>query len=157
MTYGQSGPDKRGRGTYAPVHLFPQTIEQLRDRSGEYADAAVAEIQWGAVTTCSMQGMEFSNSWQVVNVAVMHCRAEDRMRLGWPDYLGRMHTPAFHDLSPEAQSEARLVGAETLADWRAADCPYLTSDSIKRTYCYIQSCIRIAAEAEQTNIKEKAE
>ncbi len=117
----------------------------------------MADVQWAAVSVCIMNNRKFSNPWQVVEVSVQHCRAEDRMRLDWPDYLGRKQSPAFHDLSTASQSEAKLVGEETLADWRAAGRPYLDDNRIKRAYCYIQSCVRNAAEAEQNNIKEKAE
>ncbi|WP_109354613.1 hypothetical protein [Sphingorhabdus sp. EL138] len=145
----------KGQG-YTGINLFPQTLDELRNMSGGFGEAAVADVQWGAVAACLMSDRNFSNPWQVVSVSVQHCRSEDRLRLRWPDYLGRKQTRAFLDLSPQSKREARLVGAETLADWRVAGCPYLDSDRIKRTYLYIQSCIRNTAEAEQNNIKEKA-
>ena len=145
----------KGHG-YTHISIYPQTLQELREMSGKYGEAAAADVHWGAVTTCIMNDRPFSNPMPVVNVAVEHCRADDRLRLGFPDYLGRERSPAFPDLSPQSRREARLVGEETLADWRAAGSPYLTENRLKRAYQYIQSCIRNAAEAEQNTIKEKA-
>lgn len=134
--------------------LFPQTLEALADMCGEYGAAAIAEVQWGGAVTHLMNGKPTTNPAAVAMVAVQYCRSDDRARLGYPDWQGRKVTSAFPDLSPASQCEARLVGEETLADWRADGCPGLHRN-IRSTYQYIQACI--APEAAGTDIKELAE
>lgn len=133
--------------------LFPQTLDELAEMCGEYGAAAVASAQWAAVGVHLMKGGTFTNPLAVASIALQYCGSDDRSRLGYPDWQGRKVTSAFHDLSPQSQCEARLVGEETLADWRAAGSPYLHRH-IQQTYQYIQACI--ASEAAGTDIKETA-
>ncbi len=151
--------DKKGAWYRAkfpsPYHgLFPQTLNELADMCGDYGAAAVASAQWAAVGVHLMKGGTFTNPLAVVSVALRYCERDDRARLGYPDWQGRKLTSALPDLSPQSQCEARLVGDETLADWRGAGSPYLHRH-IRQTYQYIQACI--APEAAGTDIKELAE
>lgn len=134
--------------------LFPQTLEALADTCGTYGAAAVASAQWAAVGVYLMKDGKFTNPLALVSVAVHYCQSDDRARLGYPDWQGRNLSSALSDLSPQSQCEARLVGEETLADWRAAGSPYLPRH-IRQTYQYIQSCI--ASQAADNSIKDKAE
>ena len=134
--------------------IFPRTLEALGAMCGVYGLAAIAAAQWAAVRVHVMKGASLTNSTEVVSVAVRCCESDDRTRLGYPDWQGRNTISALSDLSPQSQCEARLVGEETLADWRAAGSPYLPRH-IRQTYQYIQACI--AAEAADNSIKDKAE
>lgn len=134
--------------------LFPQTLEALAEMTGEYGAAAIAEVQWRGAVTHLMNDKATTNPAAVAMIAVQYCRSDDRARLGYPDWQGRKVTSAFHDLSPQSQCEARLVGEETLADWRADGSPGLHRN-IRATYQYIQACI--APEAAGTDIKDTAE
>lgn len=133
--------------------ILPQTLEQLGKMCGEYGVAAMASAQWAAAIGYLMKAGATTNPAAVVSVALRYCQSDDRARLGYPDWQGRKLTSAFSDLSPQSQCEARLVGAETLEDWRAAGSPHLRRH-IRQTYQYIQSCI--AAEAADNDIKEIA-
>ena len=134
--------------------LFPQTLEALGSMCGARGAAAVASAQWAATIGYIMKGGATSNPLAVASEAVRYCQSDDRARLGYPDWQGRKLTSAFTDLSPQSQCEARQVGEQTLADWRAAGSPNLPRH-IRQTYQYIQSCI--ASEAAANDIKEKAE
>lgn len=152
-------PDKKGAWYEAKFPspyrgLFPQTLEALGAMCGVYGLAAIASAQWAAVGGYLMKGEATSNPAAVAMVAVQYCRSDDRARLGYPDWQGRKATSALCDLSPQSQCEARLVGEETLADWRAAGSPNLPRH-IRQTYQYIQACI--ASEAAENIIKDKAE
>jgi hypothetical protein len=134
--------------------LFPQTLEALGAMCGVYGLAAIASAQWAAASVHLMKGAKFSNPFAVVSVALRYCESDDRARLGYPDWQGRKLSSALYDLSQQSQCEAKLVGEETLADWRAAGSPYL-SRHIRQTYQYIQSCI--ASGTADNIIKDKAE
>ena len=134
--------------------LFPQTLDALGAMCGIYGAAAIAEVLWGGAIVHLMNGKATTNPAEVARVAVRYCQSDDRARLGYPDWQGRKITSAFHDLSPQSQCEARLVGEETIADWRADGSPGLHRN-IRCTYQYIQSCI--ASEAAENIIKDKAE
>lgn len=162
MAYVDINPataDKRGdwyRAKFPTPYrgLFPQSLEELGKMCGEYGEAAIADVQWGGAIVHLMNNGKVSNPPAVVSVALTYCRSDDHARLGYPDWQSRKLTSAFTDLSPQSQCEARLVGEETLADWRAAGSPYLHRH-IRQTYQYIQSCI--AAMATGPDIKETAE
>ena len=134
--------------------LFPQTLDALGAMCGIYGAAAIADVLWGCAVTHLMRGKATTNPLAVALVAVQYCRSDDWARLGYPDWQGRNRTSLLSDLSPQSQCEARLVGEETLADWRAAGSPYLHRH-IRQTYQYIQFCI--ASEAAENIIKDKAE
>jgi hypothetical protein len=121
---------------------------------GARGAAAVASAQWAATIGYIMKGGATSNPPAVASEAVLYCQSDDRARLGFPDWQGRKLTSAFTDLSPQSQCEARLVGEQTLMDWRAAGSPNLPRH-IRQTYQYIQSCV--ASEAAANDIKEIAE
>ena len=134
--------------------IFPQTLDALGAMCGVYGLAAIAEVLWGGAIIHLMNTKVTTNPAEVAMVAVRYCQSDDRARLGYPDWQGRKVTSAFNDLSPQSQYEARLVGEETIADWRADGSPGLHRN-IRCTYLYIQPCI--ASEAAENIIKDKAE
>ena len=151
--------DKKGAWYKAKVpaahsSIFPQTLDALGAMCGIYGAAAIAEVLWGGAIVHLMNGKATTNPAAVALVAVQYCRSDDRARLSYPDWQGRTVTSAFPDLSPQSQYEAKLVGEETIADWRTDGSPGLHRN-IRCTYQYIQSCT--ASEAAANSIKELAE
>lgn len=151
MTADKKGDWYRANFPSPSRGLFPQTLEALGRMCGEYGAAAIASAQWAAVCVYIMKGGTITNDTSVASLAVRYCESDDRARLGYPDWQGRKITSALTGQSPQLQCEARLVGEETLTDWRAAGSPYLPRH-IRQTYQYIQSCLA----AQATDIKETA-
>lgn len=136
-----------GRDGTAHVHisLYPRTLDELGQMSREFGVAAVAEARWTAITLWFMKEYPspsgLRNPLPVASEAVLLIREHDRLHLGWPRHNGaNPATPVLDGLSLASRQEARLVAAETLADWEAAGSPYLQGHHIKAAYQYLVAC-----------------
>ncbi|MFK4794784.1 hypothetical protein [Sphingobium sp. ZW T5_29] len=129
-----------GRNT-APT-IFPRTLAELREFGRDFGDAAVAEARWSAITIWLMKGEPsagLSNPRRVTLAAVHMAQEHDRYHLGWPCWKGEeasRATPVLDGLSPDCQREAKLVAAETLADWERVGCPWMDA---KQAYLRLTS------------------
>lgn len=147
--YSQNTPEQERTGSApggkVPVKLLPRTLDELETLSRDYGAAAVAEVRWAAILVWLMKSypspVGLRNSHPVAQSAVGMVHEYDRHALGWPCWKGRERMPPVLDgLSSDCQREARLVAAETLADWEAAGCPYLDTARLKSAYQYLTSC-----------------
>ncbi len=135
----------------ARYSLWATSLEELATRCGPHGEAAVQDALWGCVSVWLMHGPDaarLTNPRAVATTAVFLCQTADRVRLGYPSLSGNGFDDRLASLSPDAQGEARLVAAETLADWERADRPGLSSDTIKRTQQYIQACTQATPDQE---------
>lgn len=138
---------------FVKAEFRPQSLEQLGEWAEGHGPAAVAAARWGAVSTWLMWSPEgLSNPVPVATLAVDLCQQEDRVRLGYPALTGIPFISTLSGYSTEAQQEARLVAADTVADWKRAGSPHLLP-SMERTQKYIHAYNR--QEAGLTN-KETA-
>lgn len=152
-----SNPDDRGTGLapkpsrpdYAPkVHLVPQTLDDLMQRAGPYADAVKAHMEWSAVSSWLMQpsceeplvvkGLPFA----VANLSVMLTREAEERAAGWPRLSGPAATPAIYDYSPDSQCEARRTAAQVRSIWQANGRAYLRPKDCKFAFQHLTACIR---------------
>lgn len=152
-----SNPDDRGTGSapkpsrpdYVPkVHLVPQTLDDLMQRAGSYADAVKAHLEWSAVSSWLMQpsceeplaakGLPFA----VANLSVMLTRADEEHAAGWPRLSGPAVTPAIYGFPPDSQCEARRSAAQARSIWEANGRPYLRPSDCKFAFQYLAACIR---------------
>lgn len=92
-----------------------------------------------------------TNPMQVASLSVLLCCDHDRVRLGYPHYIdGKSHNDPLASLSPGVQAEARLVAAETFADWERAGGVGITNDRLKRMQQYIQAWVQATTNKETT-------
>lgn len=127
-----------------PVSLFATTLEELRVKCGKHGEAAVQDFMWSTVlawTSSVLPTSALTNSGRVVCTSVVLCQNADRVRLEYPSLSGIPPDDRLARLSPDAQAEARLVAAETLADWERAGRPYLTASRFKMEQQYILACL----------------
>ncbi|QDC36472.1 hypothetical protein [Sphingobium fuliginis] len=121
--------------TYA---RWPRTLDELRQMSRSYGEAAVAEARWGAVSVWFMDGPkpdELSNSREQAWDAADMVRQHQRYHLRWPRAGGKQWpAPALDGLDPVSRQAAERIAAETLADWERAGCPRLSAHSIKQVF-----------------------
>ena len=133
-----------GDGRKVVTPLFPRTLDELRTLSRDFGEAAVAEVRWAAVLCWLMKAdprPNLRNPLAVVSTALSVVQENDRYRLGWPCWRGNERMPpALDGLSLDCQREAKLVAAETLAEWEAAGSPYLDTARLKSAYQYLTSC-----------------
>ena len=147
--YRKSTPEQERNGSAlggkVPVKLLPRTLEELAALSRDYGAAAVAEVQWAAIVVWLMKSYPLPaglrNPLTVAQSALGMVQEYDRYRLGWPCWRGNdRRSPVLNGLSLDCQREAKLVAAETLADWESAGCPHLDTDRLKSAYQYLTSC-----------------
>lgn len=117
---------------------WPRTLDELRQMSRSYGEAAVAEARWGAVSTWFIgvpKPDELSNPQEQAWEAAEMMRQHQRYHLRWPRSGGKQWpAPALDGLDPVSRQEAERVAAETLADWERAGCPRLSAHSIKQVF-----------------------
>lgn len=135
-----------GDGRNTVPTIYPRTLGELREFGRDFGEAAVAEARWNAITIWLMKAdpapAGLSNSRRVALAAVHMAQEQDRYRLGWPCWKGeeaRRATPVIDGLSSDCQREAKLVAAETLADWEAAGCPWMDAHRVKQAYLHLTS------------------
>jgi hypothetical protein len=141
-------PQPSPRSRYVRVHLFAQTLDDLREKCREHGEAAVAEARWGAITVWLMKEGYEQFPGAAISVAVNLLRDDDRERLGYPHHAGKPIASRLPFLSPDTQAEARRLAAEARAAWERAGSPYLTPKRITDEHQYIQACI-LAAQARE--------
>jgi hypothetical protein len=155
-----SPPQDRGTLALAPpppvapsvpfnrYRMFSTTLDQLRADCGEHGEVAVRDALWGAVSTWLLHGPDYgalTNPMRVAIVSVILCRDHDRLRLNFPlSASSEAITDVLPSLSPDAQAEARLVAAETFADWERAGRPGITSKRMRSAHQYIMACTQAA-------------
>lgn len=150
-------PDDRGTGDaprpsrpdYVPkVALVPQTLDDLMQRAGPYADAAKSYVEWGAISAWLMQPncephlQAAELPVRVANLSVILTRDADEHAAGWPRLSGPAATPAIYGYSPDSQCEARCSAAQVRSIWEANGRPYLRASDCKFAFQYLAACIR---------------
>lgn len=130
------------RGRHTAVRLLPRTISDLREMSRDFADAAIAEVAWRAIGTWLMKDHPAPDRLRypvaTASAAVHTIREQDRHSLRWPRYDGNASVPiALDGLTPAQIGEAKAVASDTLNDWEASGCPYLTERTIGDAYRYL--------------------
>lgn len=124
---------------------WPRTLDELRQMSRSYGEAAVAEARWGAILGWFLVGPEegalsnpSSEAWEASRLT----REHQHYHLGWPRHDGKEHErppPALDGLDPVYRQEVERVASETLADWERAGCPSMTLQRLKSTYQHLIS------------------
>lgn len=144
LTLAPSTAARAPASRYVPAQLKPLTLTELREACEPFGASAVADARWGALTAWLMWGPPaglLTNPIAVVNVATNFCRDHDRITQGLPNLSGKPFVSRLPTVSLEAQGEARLVVAETFADWERAGWPHLPN-AIKYTHRYIAAYVR---------------
>ena len=136
---------------YVPVYLYARTLDELRDKLGEYGDAAAAQARWGAIGVWMMRAeindpRPKCHPGEIAAIALRVCRSLDTAKL-WA-LRSPPANPVLHDHSPECIREAQLIGAEMAAEWELAGSPHLGPRDIKHTQQLAQSLI---AQAKKDN------
>jgi hypothetical protein len=124
--------------------FYAVTIEALRAKCGSHGEAAVADVEWGAVCRWLLNdetdGVDrLGKPKRAVNAAIAMAREHDRARLGYPHWRADAFRLALNGLSPTAKNEIAKIIAETRANWENAGRPGLTAQSIKATQQYINA------------------
>lgn len=124
---------------------WPRTLDELRQMSRSYGEAAASEVRWCAITGWLLVGPEegalsnpSSEAWEASRLT----REHQHYHLGWPRHDGREHerlTPALDGLDPVYRQEVERVALETLADWKRAGCPGMTPQRLKSAYQFLIS------------------
>ncbi len=146
---GAGDAPRPSRPDYVPkVAIVPQTLDDLMQRAGPYADAVKDHLEWSAVSSWLMQqnceqplqaaGLPFA----VANLSVMLTREADEHAAGWPRLSGPAVTPAIYGYSPDSQCEARHSAAQVRSIWEANGRPYLRASDCKFAFQYLAACIR---------------
>jgi len=145
---GTGDAPRPSRPDYVPkVAIVPQTLDDLMQRAGPYADAVKAHLEWSAVTVWLMKEGDTAVvaaglPSAVANLAVFLTRAAEEQEAGWPSLSGMIVTPAIYGYSADSQCEARRSAAEARAIWEANGRPYLRSSDCKWAFQYLAACIR---------------
>jgi len=112
---------------------FAKTLDELEAKCGRYAEAAIAEVRWGATKTWLMNlppdaeaAGVITNPVQLAGVAVTLVSDHDRVRLGFPHR--NSETPVFplKHLPPDSRAEFQRIADETMQDWERAGSPGIT-------------------------------
>lgn len=154
-----SNPDDRGTGSapkpsrpdYVPkVALVPQTLDDLMQRAGPYADAVKAHLEWSAVSLWIMKagGEQLEPAGLPVPVAclsVILTREAEEHAADWPRLSGPAVTPAIYGYSADSQCEARRSAAQARSIWEAQGRPYLRAKDCKFAFQYLVAAIRSGA------------
>jgi len=145
---GTGDAPRPSRPDYVPkVALVPQTLDDLMQRAGPYADAVKAHLEWSAVTVWLMKEgdkvvVAAGLPSAVAILSVFLTRAADEREAGWPILSGIIVTPAIYGYSEDSQCEARRSAAEARAIWEANGRPYLRPSDCKWAFQYLVACIR---------------
>lgn len=146
-------PDRRPKW-----HMFPQTLDDLLQRAGPYADATRIRVEWSAISVWMMKGQADKEleangvSPTVANLSVFLTEQAEVREAGWPNLTGIVPPLAIYDHSPECQCEARRVADEVRAIWEANGRPHLTADDCKLAFQYLVACIRNGVIPQQRTI-----
>ena len=129
-------------------HVQPQTLDDLLQRVGPYANATRTYVEWGAVSTWLMKSgantamdAAFLHA-EAAHNAVFHTRQAEQQEAGWPHLTGKAPTPVLYDLPADLQCKARSMAAEVRSLWEATGRPYLDSRRVITAYQYFVGCIR---------------
>ena len=99
---GTGDAPRPSRPDYVPkVALVPQTLDDLMQRVGPYADAAKAHLEWSAVTVWLMKEgdkvvVAAALPSAVAILSVFLARAAEEREAGWPILSGIIATPALY-------------------------------------------------------------
>ncbi len=146
--YGTGSAPKPSRRDYVPkVPLAPQTLDELMQQAGPYADAARANLEWSAVTVWLMKegyGVLATSDLPsaVACLSVILTREAEEHAAGWPRLSGPAVTPAIYGYSPDSQCEARRSAAQARSMWEANGRPYLRASDCKFAFQHLAACIR---------------
>ena len=128
---------------YVVPKLRPTTLDELREACRPHGDLAVQDARWSAIGLWLMWSPQeglLTNAMKVAIASHALCRSDFRMH-GYPNLSGIPYKSELPTLSTAAQEEARLVAAETMADWELAGCPYLDK-AISQTDQHIAAYLR---------------
>lgn len=146
---GTGQAPKPFRPDYVPkVALVPQTLDDLMQRAGPYADAVKAHLEWSAISAWLMkadcsEALEVAGlPIRVANLSVILTREAEEHSAGWPRLSGPGVTPAIYGYSPDSQCEARRSAAQARSIWEANGRPYLRASDCKFAFQYLAACIR---------------
>jgi hypothetical protein len=145
---GTGEAPRTSRPDYAPkVAIVPQTLDDLMQRAGPYADAAKANLEWSAVTVWLMKegyGVLATSDLPsaVACLSVILTREAEEHAAGWPRLSGPAVTPAIYGYSPDSQCEARRSAAQARSMWEADGRPYLRASDCKLAFQHLAACIR---------------
>lgn len=146
---GTGSAPRPSRPDYVPkVAIVPQTLDDLMQRAGPYADAVKAHLEWSAVTVwlmkadCGEQLEAASLPVPVACLSVLLTREADEHAAGWPRLSGPAVTPAIYGYSPDSQCEARRSAAQARSMWEADGRPYLRANDCKLAFQHLAACIR---------------
>lgn len=121
---------------YTPPPPWPQTLNDMAQRCGPYADLAIAEAKAVAVHswaygTFTKKGNAKANPravlWEVLTRARYQMHRDHGVSR--PNTDGTIPA-ALDGFSPDCQSEALLVLEETYAEWEAAGSPGLDQPAL---------------------------
>jgi hypothetical protein len=146
---GTGDAPRPSRPDYVPkVAIVPQTLDDLMQRAGPYADGVKANLEWGAVTVWLMKatyGDQLEAAAlpvRIANLSVLLTREAEEHAAGWPRLSGPAVTPAIYGYSPDSQCEARRSAAQARSIWEANGRPYLRAKDCKFAFQYLAACIR---------------
>ncbi len=145
---GTGEAPKPPRSDYIPkVHLVPQTLDDLMQRAGPYADAVKVHLEWSAVTVWMMKeeyGVLAVSDLpsEVASLSVVLTKEAEEHAAGWPRLSGPGAIPALHGYCPDSQYESRRCAAEARSIWEANGRPYLRASDCKFGFQYLAACIR---------------
>ena len=145
---GTGEAPRTSRPDYVPkVALVPQTLDDLMQRAGPYADAVKANLEWSAVTVWLMKegyGVLAASDLPsaVACLSVILTREAEEHAAGWPRLSGPAVTPAIYGYSPDSQCEARRSAAQARSMWEANGRPYLRASDCKLAFQHLAACIR---------------
>jgi hypothetical protein len=145
---GTGEAPRTSRPDYVPkVALVPQTVADLMQRAGPYADAVKANLEWSAVTVWLMKegyGVLAASDLPsaVACLSVILTREAEEHAAGWPRLSGPAVTPAIYGYSPDSQCEARRSAAQARSMWEANGRPYLRASDCKLAFQHLAACIR---------------
>ena len=145
---GTGDAPRPSRPDYVPkVALVPQTLDDLMQRAGPYAEGVKANLEWSAVTVWLMKEGYAALATSdlpsaVASLSVILTREAEEHAAGWPRLSGPAVTPAIYGFSPDSQCEARCSAAQVRSIWQANGRPYLRPSDCKFAFQYLAACIR---------------
>jgi hypothetical protein len=145
---GTGDAPRPSRPDYVPkVAIVPQTLDDLMQRVGPYADAVKVHLEWGAVIVWLMKEgyavLAVSDlPSAVASLSVILTREAEEHEAGWPRLSGPCVTPAIYGYSPDSQCEARRSAAQARSIWEANGRPYLRPSDCMFAFQYLAACIR---------------
>ena len=147
--YGTGEAPKPPRPDYVPkVHVFPQTLDELMQRAGPYADAAKAHVEWSAVSVWLMKvspnpalAAAFITE-EAASLSVLLTRHAAEHEANWPKLSDNPVSPALYDLPEDAQNISRHTAASIFKLWEDAGRPHLKADDYRFAFQYLVAAIR---------------